>query len=160
MQKLVLPEVESGVILVRSDDEIATNIRSYTLCFKDSLLIGFCALHVHTEYLAETRSLIVKDGFDLGQKWVDVTSERALDVGFTNNTNKPIEMAITVFKTTSARFGFLMFIDDSRTASSAMSPNSSTTASYISGTYTIPPGSAYKANNVDDGALYEWKELR
>ena len=28
MQELVKPEVDSGVILVRSDDEIATNIRS------------------------------------------------------------------------------------------------------------------------------------
>ena len=29
MQELVKPEVESGVILARSDDEISTNIRSY-----------------------------------------------------------------------------------------------------------------------------------
>ncbi len=61
MQKLVLPEVQSGVILDRSSDEIATNIRSYTLCFKDSKLVGFCALHIHTEYLAEIRSLIVHE---------------------------------------------------------------------------------------------------
>ncbi len=78
MQKLVLPEVESGVILVRSDDEIATNIRSYTLCFKNGELIGFCALHVHTEYLAETRSLIVKDGFR-GNKIGENLVKRCLD---------------------------------------------------------------------------------
>ncbi|MFT7004435.1 MAG: amino-acid N-acetyltransferase [Sulfurimonas sp.] len=63
MQKLVLPEIESGIILNRSNDEVATNIRSYTLCYEDNDLIGFCALHIHTEDLAEIRSLIVKDGF-------------------------------------------------------------------------------------------------
>jgi len=84
MQDLVLPEVESGVILVRSDDEIATNIRSYTLCFKDAQLIGFCALHVHTEYLAETRSLIVKDGFrgnKIGENLVKRCLDEAKDLG-------------------------------------------------------------------------------
>jgi len=84
MQDLVLPEVESGVILSRSDDEIATNIRSYTLCFKDVELIGFCALHVHTEYLAETRSLIVKDGFrgnKIGENLVNKCLDEAKELG-------------------------------------------------------------------------------
>ncbi|MEA3371329.1 MAG: N-acetyltransferase [Campylobacterota bacterium] len=62
MQTLVQPEVDSGVILVRSDDEIATNIRSYMLAFLDGELVGFSALHIHTSYLAEIRSLIVKEG--------------------------------------------------------------------------------------------------
>jgi len=61
MQKLVSPEIESGVILERSDDEIATNIRSYTLVFNDNELIAFCALHVHSPFLGEIRSLIVKE---------------------------------------------------------------------------------------------------
>jgi len=63
MQKLVLPEVESGVILERNSDEMATNIRSYTLAYSDSTLVGFCALHVHTPLLAEVRSLIVEEKF-------------------------------------------------------------------------------------------------
>lgn len=67
MRELVKPEVESGVILDRSEDEIATNIRSYTLAFNGDELVGFCALHIHTPYLAEVRSLIVKDGYR-GQK--------------------------------------------------------------------------------------------
>jgi amino-acid N-acetyltransferase len=61
MQNLVEPEVKSGIILPRSDDEIATNIRSYTLAFLDGILVGFSALHIHTSYLAEVRSLIVKE---------------------------------------------------------------------------------------------------
>ena len=67
MQKLVRPEVESGVILERNEDEVATNIRSYILAYLDENLIGFAALHIHTIELGEIRSLIVKDGFR-GQK--------------------------------------------------------------------------------------------
>ena len=61
MQVLVAPEVESGVILKRNDDEVATNIRSYQLAFDDEKLVGFCALHIHTTTLAEVRSLIVSE---------------------------------------------------------------------------------------------------
>lgn len=67
MQQLVRPEVDSGTILVRSDDEISTNIRSYVLAFDDDKLIGFTALHVHTVTLAEVRSLIVHADYR-GQK--------------------------------------------------------------------------------------------
>lgn len=63
MQTLVQPYVDDGTILMRSADEIATNIRSYTLAFKDDVLIGFSALHIHTVELAEIRSLIVDENF-------------------------------------------------------------------------------------------------
>ena len=59
MQALVEPEIQSGVILYRSDDEIATNIRSYTLAMDGEKLVGFCALHVHSPNLAEIRSMII-----------------------------------------------------------------------------------------------------
>jgi len=67
MQELVAPEIESGIILVRSDDEIATNIRSYILAKDGNELVGFCALHIHEPSLAELRSLIVKENYR-GQK--------------------------------------------------------------------------------------------
>lgn len=59
MMALVEPYVEDGTILMRSADEISTNIRSYMLAFDDNRLIGFTALHIHTVTLAEIRSLIV-----------------------------------------------------------------------------------------------------
>lgn len=59
MQRLVWPQVEDGTILIRSNDEIATNIRSYILAFDGEKLVGFTALHVHSPELAEIRSLIV-----------------------------------------------------------------------------------------------------
>ncbi len=63
IQKLVAQEVESGVLLPRSDDEIATNIRSYILAYEQERLVGLCALHIHTQELAEIRSLIVDKDF-------------------------------------------------------------------------------------------------
>ena len=84
MQELVRPEVESGVILERSDDEIATNIRSYTLALFNGELVGFTALHIHTAYLAEIRSLIVKDGFrgqKIGEKLINKVLDEACTLG-------------------------------------------------------------------------------
>lgn len=63
MQEIVKPEVENATILPRSDDEVATNIRSYTLAFRNGECVGFAALHIHTSYLAEIRSLVVKEEF-------------------------------------------------------------------------------------------------
>ncbi len=84
MQTLVNPEVDSGIILVRTDDEIATNIRSYTLALMDGKLVGFCALHIHTPSLAEIRSLIVKDslrGRRIGEGLVSAALEEADTLG-------------------------------------------------------------------------------
>ena len=63
MQNLVKDEVESGVLLPRSDEEIATNIRSYTLAFRDGKLAGFASLKIFNANLAEVRSLVVSPNF-------------------------------------------------------------------------------------------------
>ncbi|WP_263831783.1 N-acetyltransferase [Sulfurospirillum oryzae] len=63
MQEVVKPEVEKGIILFRSSDEMATNIRSYILAKENDHIIGFGALHFHADDLAEIRSLVVKEGF-------------------------------------------------------------------------------------------------
>lgn len=84
MQQLVSPEVESGIILDRTNDEIATNIRSYTLVMNDNKLIGFCALHVHSPALAEIRSLIIKDGFrgkSIGTGLINTVLEEGRELG-------------------------------------------------------------------------------
>ena len=59
MQRLVMPEVQSGIILYRSDDEIAQNIRSYVVAREDKRIVGFCALHIYSKKLAEIRSIII-----------------------------------------------------------------------------------------------------
>lgn len=63
MQELVKSEVEKGVILYRTADEMATTIRSYFVALCDNKIIGFAALHIHNTKLAEIRSLIVDESF-------------------------------------------------------------------------------------------------
>ncbi|WP_297431172.1 N-acetyltransferase [Sulfurimonas sp.] len=84
MQELIYPEVENGVILERNSDEVATNIRSYTLAYVGAELVGFAALHIHTIELGEIRSLIIKDGFrgqKIGEKLVNHTLKEGEELG-------------------------------------------------------------------------------
>lgn len=80
MQTLVKPEIEKGIILPRTDNEIATNIRSYTTAFFDNELVGYAALHIFAKDLAEIRSLVVKDGLrghGIGKKLIAKLIEEA-----------------------------------------------------------------------------------
>ena len=84
MQILVASEVKDGIILNRSEDEVATNIRSYVLAKEGEKLVGYTALHIHSKRLAEIRSLIVDTvyrGQKIGQKMVEFTLAEAKDLG-------------------------------------------------------------------------------
>ncbi|MBT5935690.1 N-acetyltransferase [Sulfurimonas sp.] len=84
MRALILPEITAGIILDRTEDEIATNIRSYTLAINDCVIVGFTALHVHTIELAEIRSLVVKYGMrgkKIGEELVQHTFKEAKELG-------------------------------------------------------------------------------
>jgi len=84
MQKMVTEEVSRGVILERSDDEIATNIRSYVLAKAEGYLVGYTALHLHSSRMAEIRSLIVDQEFrgqSVGRKMVEFAIEEAQTLG-------------------------------------------------------------------------------
>ena len=73
-----------GVILDRSEDEVATNIRSYVLAKDGENLVGYAALHVHSKRLAEIRSLMVHEkyrGQKIGQRIVKFTLEEAKALG-------------------------------------------------------------------------------
>lgn len=86
MQNLVKEELKEGTILNRSDDEVATNIRSYVLA-KDKIdgkILGYTALHIHSSRVAEIRSLIVNReyrGQNIGQKMVNFCLEEAKSLG-------------------------------------------------------------------------------
>ena len=78
MQAIVAKDVESGVILPRSDDEIATNIRSYIVARQGDRIVGYVALHIHSSRLAEVRSLIVEEsmrGHGIGRRLVELALE-------------------------------------------------------------------------------------
>jgi len=80
MQSLVVAEVKDGIILERSEDEVATNIRSYVLAKEGEEIIGYAALHLHSSRLAEIRSLIVSSehrGKSIGKKIVQFCLEEA-----------------------------------------------------------------------------------
>jgi amino-acid N-acetyltransferase len=80
MQSLVVSEVKDGIILERSEDEVATNIRSYVLAKEGEEVIGYAALHIHSLRLAEIRSLIVSSdhrGKNIGKKIVQFCLEEA-----------------------------------------------------------------------------------
>lgn len=84
MQKLVQSEVDSGTILLRTPEEMATTIRSYTAVKADDKLVGFVALHIHSPTLAEIRSLIVDPEFrakGIGKGLVKACIEEAKDLG-------------------------------------------------------------------------------
>jgi amino-acid N-acetyltransferase len=80
MQSLVVSEVKDGIILERSEDEVATNIRSYVLAKEGAEIIGYAALHIHSLRLAEIRSLIVSSehrGKSIGKKIVQFCLDEA-----------------------------------------------------------------------------------
>jgi amino-acid N-acetyltransferase len=84
MQALVVSEVKEGVILNRSEDEVATNIRSYVLAKDGEKIVGYTALHVHSKRLAEIRSLIVDASYrgqKIGQRMVEFTLDEAKILG-------------------------------------------------------------------------------
>ena len=84
MQKMVEQEVKDGVILNRNEDEVATNIRSYVLAKIDNKLVGYAALHIHSERLAEIRSFVVAKkyrGQKIGKKIVEFTLKEAKELG-------------------------------------------------------------------------------
>lgn len=78
MQALVKEEVEKGIILLRTEDEMANTIRSYTVVEVDGQIAGFTALHIHSARLSEVRSLVVSKnyrGLNLGRKLVEACIE-------------------------------------------------------------------------------------
>jgi amino-acid N-acetyltransferase len=84
MQALVVSEVKDGIILDRTEDEVATNIRSYVLAKDGDTLVGYTALHIHSRRLAEIRSLIVDEAYRgqrVGQRMIQFTLDEAKDIG-------------------------------------------------------------------------------
>ena len=84
MQELVVSDVKNGIILNRTEDEVATNIRSYVLAKEKDKLIGYAALHIHSKRLAEIRSLIVDEAYrgkGIGKDIVNFALNEAKNIG-------------------------------------------------------------------------------
>ena len=78
------PFVKEGIILRRDEDEIAMNIRSYSLAFIKDKLVGIGALHIYSVFLGEIRSLAVKLDYQkrgIGKKIVNNLLKEAKELG-------------------------------------------------------------------------------
>ncbi len=83
-KKIVKSEVDKGTILLRTEDEMANTIRSYTVVEVDGKMAGFTALHIHSRRLSEVRSLIISEkfrGLKLGKKLVEACIEEGIKLG-------------------------------------------------------------------------------
>jgi len=104
MQKIVFSEVKTGTVLERSEDEMATNIRSYTVVKSNEEIVGFVALHIHAPTLGEVRSLVVVPAFrgkSIGAELVNVVLREAKSLGL-----KEV-LALTYAKEFFERLGFI-----------------------------------------------------
>lgn len=84
MQEVVKEEVDNGTILLRTEDEMANTIRSYTVVEVDGVIAGFTALHIHSARLSEVRSLVVSKNFrglKFGKKLVEACIEEGRKLG-------------------------------------------------------------------------------
>ncbi len=84
IQKILEPYIKEGIILKRDNDEVATNIRSYTLIYIDNKPVGVGALHVFSPFLGEIRSLGVDKNFQrkgIGKLLVEILLKEAKHLG-------------------------------------------------------------------------------
>jgi len=84
IQTILKPYVDEGIILYRDEDEIASNIRSYVLIYKNKIPVGVGALHIFSPFLGEIRSLAVSKNFQgkgIGKKIIKTLLEEAKKIG-------------------------------------------------------------------------------
>jgi amino-acid N-acetyltransferase len=84
MQNIVKEAVEDGSILYRDNNEISTNIRSYIVAKNENKIIGFVALHIFNQTIAEIRSLVVDKDYrkkGVGAALIDRATIEAKELG-------------------------------------------------------------------------------
>jgi hypothetical protein len=118
------------------------------------------SLEVHKELevkgKATVNDLEIVDSFNLGQKWVDVSNNRAVGIIYLNDTNKPIEVMVSFRHDTST--AIIFYVDN---ISINYIYNNSDARSDGAMSVTVPQGSTYSFTNaVGDVSFTTWVELR
>ena len=98
------------------------------------------------------------DGIGVRQTWVDVLASRALDVTYTNDTGRPIQLACLVGPTSSALTVPILYVDGVALSGSY----SGVAGNYVPAvTAIVPAGSTYQLVVANGTAnLYRFRELR
>ena len=112
MRNLILPEVQRGVILDRSEDEMASAIRSYSVVCENGShkIIAFAALQILSPTLAEIRSLIVGESY---RRMGLATHLINHILGEARALNLKEVLALTYQKEVFAKIGFVEIAKDS-----------------------------------------------
>lgn len=105
-------------------------------------------------YVTPSNAALIAQSTDLGvgQTWQDVTGSRQFGVPYTNNTGKPIQVAVTSAGGSSGFSASINGIEIIRNYS-----NYNTSNPHHGITLIIPNGSTY---SFTGGQLYKWSELR
>ena len=94
----------------------------------------------------------IQNGFDLNQKWVDVTSSRVLGVTYTNSTGKPI-MVVVQCDGTTTMYNIVPTIGGVALTSTLFTGYSTVTATVL-----VQPGTTYSFTSTAN--YRKWFELR
>lgn len=81
---LLEPHAKSGVVIPRSETEIFSGLRDFTVYEVGGELIGVSALHIWQQNMVEIRSLVVKSGYErqgIGSLLVKSSVEEARELG-------------------------------------------------------------------------------
>ncbi len=148
----------SSVSVFKKQAELGTPLTTPITFMKDILEVSGGAIVGKHEFVYPDTVLgnvKITDGLDLGQKWVDVTSERVQGITYKNETGKPIMVSvignatngspIAMFVGTGLRVG-LTYMNTSGTSKLGMN-------------FIVPPNETYYADNVG-GSFLNWSELR
>ena len=105
-----------------------------------------------TQYIS---SLNISDGFDLNQKWVDVTAIRENRITYTNSTGKPIMVHVTTQSSASSNSTSIILNGVSKSLGDASAVGLHITASVV-----IPHGHTYSIVVTGSAGINSWLELR
>ena len=95
-----------------------------------------------------------------GQSWQNVGGSRAIGSTYSNNTGRPISLAITVQRGGVSTAGWGVSINGGTTINAAFDSNSSGGNTGI-GFFIVPDGVTYRVDIISEGAgLAQWFELR
>jgi len=87
MYQLMLPFMETNVLIRRDQDNIFQHIQEFVVAIKNEEIIGVSALHIYGSNLAEVRSLVVSpqaQGHGAGHLLVQACEAIARDIGVTS----------------------------------------------------------------------------